>query len=485
MGQDFEFLTTNRFIAYPFAESIDAARLHEAVVDAVIFHNRDPGQQIRLDTLDLDTDELVLTLADGTPFVTFSSLDKKPAEDFGDYRLHEWQRSSTKTGGFTDQDIVARLVFHAETEDGLVFPIEPAADQGVFESSVIHQEPERVRRIHVVSAGGATLMITEGELLIQAGFNMEVIPEGETTSEGFEAAVGQVPEIRVPTALRWTAQPGLGRGAFPTCVEETPPIFTINNQRPDDFGGFLLEATDCYWWERVLNAPRTPVIDEIIDAISTVKENALAIRSRCEECCSCDDFINAYKQLRSVFEKAQAASEIINDVLRTYLETLAQFKDVKILRETGLECRLDVSGYPGYQVGLQLLFFNNSCTPILGPAKIEIEAVSEVLSEFVADSGRLNSDTLQDEHLTPDGAHPVYSIEVPGNLNAARFSIYRMALVFPRDIVEEQISPTASPAPDCVRDDQSISFNVTIEMGGQVKECLETVQIKKPLTLAE
>jgi hypothetical protein len=475
MGNDFEFYTSNRFIPYPFAEQVDAGGLHEVFVDALLYHNQDLSQRLRVAALDLDDETITLTLEDGTPFAALLAAEKSPVRFFGAYRIHEWIRSSTKPNDLTELDLVVRLVSFAEAEDATAFPVVPAAGEAVIQSSLVYRQPNRVRRIQVQSAGGAPLMTSGGkQIIVQPGFNMSIQVAEPEDNLGFEL-LNQVQPLRQSSEILMAAIPGAGAGGFPTCAEENPPIFTINDIAPNQYGEFQFEGQDCYWWERPLDGPRVPVIDAIIDAISTTRQHALQLHNQCEECCACEDFVDTYDAMRTIFERAEEAADLLNTVLRRYLEVREDFINLKLERENGLQINLQLLTFPQHQLAIQVIVFNNSCEPLEKDVSLEFNFSSapiEIVGQPVEEAGVLNTDELQEQHVDLEGTWPEFTIDLPAtNLGAARFLSYRFGVRF------------LDPAEDFPRGDTSVTLQVKASTDEAEAEAVDTVQLVNPLEL--
>lgn len=394
MGAIFEWYQASQDTAYPFKER-QPDNLHLLFNDAIIYHNleRTQAYDLRIHACSLVYPRaLELRFSDGTTLaylaeggagVSFQTIT------FGEYTIFEWRRSTVNGQGYTDEDVVARIVvITARVSD---FPGSFSPIDGTLVPSLVNPRVKRVRRLFVKRAlTGEIDLVTHEKVYLEAGNNVEFALNDAPTDE----------LTRKPTVVTVNAAPGLGAGAVYRC-NETEGIKTINNIRPDDRGDYKLTGSLCSWFERPMRTPGPPIHPHT--DLTLVPDDArwpynaptevgpgLIMHQDCEACCACEDYVNAYRSMVAVWERAQAVSLRIQQLQETYNQICTMMNAGMGRIPMNVNGNLTVIARPDYHLACGFLVYNNS-EAHLGTTELMID-VDQASSniEYTAKSGYLD-----------------------------------------------------------------------------------------------
>lgn len=181
------------------------------------------------------------------------------------------------------------------------YPIHIVPDNAVFDERVTQKMADRVKSIRV----GLTKV--DLDVVLQAGFNTEIIPGDEVSIFGG----------RRQTPFTWNFTPGAGDGRFNSCNDDELFVRTINGVAPQDTGEFLLAGDQCYFVRQPTTLlPGTPRTVAPTPA-------TLQVGNECEACCDCEDFENVYKAMIDIRDRWEAAgleSSTIRDDFEIFVE---------------------------------------------------------------------------------------------------------------------------------------------------------------------
>lgn len=396
MGAIFEWYQSNHATSYPFRDRQQEG-VHELFVDAAVYHNihRDNPGDVRINYYRLEpaasielrfTDGTVLAyLTDGAPGVVYQTMT------FGSYTIYEWRYSTVTGEGYTDADIVVRLV--VLTARLFDLPTELTLVDGTLVASLINPRVKRVRRLFVKRAlSGEIDLVTHNKVRFEAGNNVAFVLD--------PGVAGADVETRQPTRITVNAEAGLGLGAELRC-NETEGIKRINKLEPDERGNFKLESSLCSWFERPMTNSRAPVnpnTDVRMDPgnaqwpynAPVVTGPGLIMHQDCKACCSCDDYVNAYRAMRTQWERAQAVALRIQALQATYNELCAAMNAGLGKIPLNVNGTLSMIARPDFHLACSFLVYNNS-TEALGTVQLDI-VVDQPISRiaYVQRSGQVD-----------------------------------------------------------------------------------------------
>jgi hypothetical protein len=437
VGAIFEWYESNQHTSYPFRDRQQEG-LHELFVDAAVFHNlyRDKAGDIRINYYRLEpaasvelrfADGTVLAyLTDGAPGVVYQT------QVFGAYTLYEWRRSTVDGNGFTDEDVIIRLVVLTARLADLPTEFYPA--DGTLVASTINPAAKRVRRLFVKRAlSGELDLVTHQKVHFEAGNNLEFVLD--------PGVAGTDVTIRQPSKITVNAAAGLGTGVEYRC-SGGDGIKRINQVEPDARGDFKLESSLCSWFERPMKNSRSPIhpnTDVLLDpADAQWPYNApvavgpgLIMHQDCKACCSCDDYVNAYRTMLAWWERAQAVALRVQQLQATYnaLCTLMNAGQGKI--PVGVNGSLFMLARPDFNMAFSFLLYNNS-DAALGTTQlvIEVDQPPAVL-DYIVRSGYLDfggSNNFQIDPLIATGGMGTKYTAVVAGLKQGTFARFTMNL---------------------------------------------------------
>lgn len=406
----FEWYQSNQATAYPFA-SRQVEDIHELFVDAAVYHNAERTREsdLRLHYYKLTpsaavelrfADGTVLaTLADGGPGVAYQQVT------FGSYTIYEWRRSTVTGEGFTDEDIIVRLVTFTEKEATLPTELYPA--DGTLIAALINPRIKRVRRLFVKRAlTGEIDLVTHEKVRFEAGNNLEFALEELVGDEA----------VRQPTTVVINAEPGLGLGEELRC-DESEGIKRINGVEPDSRGDLKLEGSPCSWFERPMKNPGPPVhphTDNTLEPADAqwpydapiVTGPGLILHQDCEACCACEDYVNAYESMLTWWQRAQIVAARVARIQETYNQLCALINAGSGKIPRGVTASLLTLPRPDFNFACGFLLYNNSGEDI-GTTELTIEVDQDpTVTEYITRSGYLDfggSNSFQIDPLASAG----------------------------------------------------------------------------------
>jgi hypothetical protein len=387
VGLDFAWLSNNLDTAYPFrtpAPVFDLGgtqrSLGNIIADAKLYTSIEDEAHWKLYSFDLTfawpavpTQGVIRVQSDTGEDITLNGLHTDTdftAWLYGSWLVTEWVKIVATPAGFTDYDIVVRILWSADALDAFGSLSKSETDWGDpawFEETVIRQGPRRVRRAFYKA--GVLYTPLGSELRLAGGFNTDLTVKQDGDAVGFRADADESAAVRPETALLLAMPPGGGTGKYLRC-EPQDLLRTINGLGPDEQGNFHLNPKECYWLERPL---LTDPVDggEQVDKQATVYPNRLQLHSACEECCSCEAYVDVYENLQRVWAQAHNASGRIYQALEEYkdlrLEFLVRTKGGQLVIKTGI-----VSS-PGLSLSVAALVVNGGDTDVAITDEVLIE----------------------------------------------------------------------------------------------------------------
>lgn len=409
MPLDFDRLSNNLDIAYPFQTpapvfTLGAVQrsLGNIIADATIYTSIEDDVSWKLYSFDLTfgwpgppTLGVVRIKSDAGHDLAIDGLHSDTdfnAWVYGRWLVTEWVKVVETVGGFTDYDLVVRILWSVDELTAFGSLAKSEADwvnSAWFEAGIVRQGPRRVRRAFYKV--GNFYFPLRTELKLAGGFNTDLDVKQAGDAAGFQADVDEAGSAARPeTTLLLAMPPGGGIGKYLRC-EPQGFLRTINGLGPDAQGNFHLNPKDCYWLERPLLT--VPVVGgEQVDQEATVHPNRLQLRSACEACCSCEAYVDVYETLEELWALAGGASARIYQMLEEYkdlrIEYLVRTKGGQLVVKAGL-----VSS-PGFSLNVAVLVVNGGDEDVAMTDEMTVE-ISFVTSpddfgvEYVDKTGQL------------------------------------------------------------------------------------------------
>jgi len=350
---DFEWLSSNLFISYPFvtpapqAELVapespssssspsaappELTNLGTVFADAVLYTSDMLAEQVKLTAMSMLFHWPTLP-SHGRCKIEFESgfeLDfdySNPevefrAEIYGRWLVVEWKlidaapMSLPNLGAQSVRDAVCRFLISLEAVEELdSLNLDLSGVDAWLESGVIHTGPKRVRRAFLKI--GNYLFELNDTILLEPGFNINL------THRQF-GDPGYVPPdadaVRQLKTVLIDAIPGVGKGRYLRCLPD-PAIRTVSGVGADARGNLELDTRDCYWLEKpVASGPSPAPPESQVQEVATVEPHKLRMRNACEECCACEEYVSTYRSLQAIWQAAQTLSARYQQILTDYL----------------------------------------------------------------------------------------------------------------------------------------------------------------------
>jgi len=440
---DFDFLSSNLHIAYPFHDAVDVGRpsgvenINGLVAALRVYTYEQHEAGLFLDAIHLRTEDGFITLhtakvdlrwSDGTTL----SLEEGVNAIARSVAYGAW---IVVTMRHTTEDVVFHIVFPVDvaedvssssslsgSSDGpdLVFRFWKQAEDVEILSSLVKQGPKKIKNIYAKQGSVLTKLAGPGqEFSVQPGFNME-IEQGTADTEDTG---------RKLTRVAINAVPGAGLGRYLLCPGNEY-LFTLNGVGPNDNGDLRLGPEECYWLDIPVASGPTPVPDpkHNISSLATLESNQVRLRNACGPCCSCEDYVKIYDNLRKIWTGALAVASRVDAIRNQYCSLVEQ------LAEKQPQDDILFIAQSGSSLIVQVSVWNNENTEVTDPITITITI------------------TL------PDGATRTYVQSVIAGLGNPRF-------ILPEDIIDPEDTPNITVEDD-LRAYQVFWWNTTWSTSG-------------------
>jgi len=451
---DFDFLSSNLYIAYPFRDSVIVSRPDgdvdiDSLVAAIRVYTYDQrNADLYLDEVDvrssdgfstLDTAKLELHWSDDG--VTFVLEDGVTATArvvvYGTWVVVTWRHST--------EDFVFHIVFPSDAADEessssspsgsssgpyVTFRLWKKDDDILILASLVKQGPKKIKNVYTKQGSTLTKVAGPGEeFSIQPGFNME-IAQGSADDEDTG---------RKLTRVAINAVPGAGLGKYLICSGDEY-LFTLNGVGPDDNGNLKLGPEECYWLDIPVKSGPTPIQnpDHNIASVATLESNQVRLRNACGPCCSCEDYLKAYDHLRDIWNRAKLVAARINSIRGEYASLVEQ-----IAANQPQDDILFISQV-GNQLTVQVSVWNDSTEPTTDSITITLvfnypDTVTgqNVVQSVVAGLGDPRFPVVQDPDTDP-------YIEVDDELRAYQVFWWNTVWDLPGIDVDDELTVTAT-----------------------------------------
>ena len=329
----FDFLSSNLQIAYPFLRDVTVTRPSGNVqlVDlmaALRFYTSDRREaELYIDEIDLRSSDSFATLSTATAELRWSDGTTVTLEDgvtavaqvvtYGAWVVVTWRRTETD-----ELATVLRIVFPAAAiaaGSPETYRFWKLSDDIEVLSALAKQGPGKVQRVFVTRGSELVLVAGPGEqVVVQPGFNMQVEAGAPVLSGG-----------RRLTTVAVDAVPGAGKGRYLRCLGSAY-LLTLTGVPPDDVGNAGFDPQECYWLERALSTGPTPLLTPAhgFSQEGALAASALQLHNACGPCCSCEDYVAAYEHLRGIWDKAKTASTKFTEIRTRYYDLFAQYEAI-------------------------------------------------------------------------------------------------------------------------------------------------------------
>ncbi|RIZ71242.1 MAG: hypothetical protein D0530_04770 [Methylococcales bacterium] len=436
LGSDFQWLTSNRFIAYPFVDDgtpVPAddyralfadgfARFSEAIV---------PGQDIRNEPLELIY--FTVNAAGLTSAITAGPTSTPAVNPPINIKLR-WTATSTMLldttvtpvvfSAFTWGTWVVAEWTYLRTVIRFVFDSAgiTAADLSLTPTNLILL-PSRVEnwsnRVYSVGFqnGNFSPEFFSGDLILEAGYSTDLSNTPGTLTYAGALASAAV-SSRLQNFITVSAIGGAGAGWYSECnCGSSSQVTTINGIAPNSAGNISLLGDSCISFREL----RTTV-----DGVAYIVPNQLLMNSDCKVCCDCNDYITEYNNLRAVWLQLKAA----NDTLTADIE-----KYTCIVEAMNAACACispvsaDVKAYSrdGWSITVQVILGYSGPQTAIGSKKISIAIDSAAQYIIVPQAAFL---FVPVQGVTRIAVPAGLSIDIPYPLNPGSQTVYEVELYF-------------------------------------------------------
>ena len=262
-------------------------------------------------TQPVTTSRAEMTVVDASGSVVFNSTsagEYRGVNWGGRLRIHEW----------ISDDAVLRVVQHTgqnDTEDVIVYPSSQTLSNAVLDERASELWPDEVLTFIV---NGYPI---KGDVEFVGGYNFETKLNSINRSSGKP----HVNKVYV------SAEPGSGLGREEGCVGTTDyPVRSINGVKPKNDGSLIVSATNCLFFVN----PGQVVPQNGKNHINYQFTNGLLLKNSCLPCCSCDDFVNTYQGIRSLYDRYSALGTRATNSRNQHASNVERWTNQKGCRES-------------------------------------------------------------------------------------------------------------------------------------------------------
>jgi hypothetical protein len=164
------------------------------------------------------------------------------------------------------------------------------------------------------------------------------------------------------TQVVLNASPGAGLGTYNNCTSPKPQISSINNVSPDTAGGFTIAGKDCVnVFQSTVLLHTMPRVTAPSASINPMAPNII-IRDDCKACCSCDDYVDAAKDIVSTRNQYAVIAKEMQHDRDTYHHNVHRWNSSKTCRsDHSLNLVLQAQGCPFVDVLAQYCNQSSVC----------------------------------------------------------------------------------------------------------------------------
>jgi hypothetical protein len=475
---DFDFLSSNLQIAYPFTDNVTVGRFGAdtelaPIVAAAQIRTVDQREELlSVERIYIKSSSFPATIEDAIlKLVWMTSGDiveldltagttQFSANTYGSWIVVEWYAPEELSG---ESDIFVKFVFPSsmvESSGGFDYiQIDKDTEDIVLHASTVKQGPNAVRRVYWKYGDTMELVADRGEeFVVQAGFNMSIgAAEAEDEDTG-----------RNLTRVAIDAVPGAGFGKYLIC-RGSQYLITVNGVKGNDVGDLVLKPLECYYDTRDLETAIVPQPEEHgITGTATLKEHEVSLGNSCVACCSCEDYILTYQNLHRLYELAKAVSNRICVLQEQYTQLVEDYEEL-VGQCIPMECSFEQLNESQVKVTVTLcndtdITINNLLAAVpIEPLHIDIEFdIPDAVGWYYLSGsgylqGSIGSNQLEPEAWTGASVELLPNLPVPPNTNLSWVSVWRV-----EHGAEETLEMTATAYEGELPEPRSASANITL-----------------------
>jgi hypothetical protein len=356
-------------------------------------------------------------IVDADDNVVFDSTQLVPVNGDGDY-----QAFSTRSWGddyviyeWLGNNAVCRIVVYATWPEEFQiapknWPTHFVPTSAVLDERAVYRMPKRLRSLKFFNHGVSLGTARRNHVVFAGGNNMVLTP----------AAVADTTSSRNTTTITFDATAGSGTGKYNNCTElPTTAIHRMNGVAPNQYGDFLLSASECLWIRQdtaISGGRATPV------------PQALIIGSNCPPCCDCADYVAAAKYMNDIQANYAAIGDRVHTVKLLHEGNIARWLDQRNCR---LQKPLRVLLTPQYCPVMDVvLMYCNQCVQCAEHPEVSVTfstfptgATAEVMCGFTT----LYAPGVPGREFGVSGTWPTFTAQFPPiNLGNSAYVKFRL-----------------------------------------------------------
>lgn len=293
--------------SYPFVSPLPAATpadVRQLIADVYIIYSDPAPQQLHIETVDPDSSNAVVRFiihnADNTVFMDTDACTCVDFNSWGSWIVEE----------FIDGDKHFKVLLSADAVTAL-----SVARTGLGLKLTARNVDVRAGRVKSITFKNSasngdltTVGVLTHKIILTGGYNTAFDDATDILS-----GVVQASAVRPMASKQINCSPGDGLGKYITCDPPEPVVRMINGIKGDTtLQNFTLSPHDCYW----ISPPASS---------GSLTPSTLALANDCSPCKKCDDYVNDYKKLRVLWERASKLRDRLLSVIGTYERTVTQF----------------------------------------------------------------------------------------------------------------------------------------------------------------
>jgi hypothetical protein len=228
------------------------------------------------------------------------------------YHVQPWG-SRIQVVQWVDGNEIGRLAYFTtlESEDDFnAIPLIYFPTQSVLQPRTIQRNMPRLSSIRV-----GLDEFSETPIDLVAGYNVRLEVRKPTPVDG----------QRRRTQIVVHGEPGAGLGRYSNCDDVDPILRRLGGATATPAGDFYLDGDNCYR----INVPITGTTGNE----ATTVPNTVEINQHCRPCRSCDDMIETYKALASLWDRNDDSIETLHGVRDDLQTAIDQWEAQKACRE--------------------------------------------------------------------------------------------------------------------------------------------------------
>ena len=297
---------------------------------------------------------------------TTAGIAQYSASDWtADYKIYEWVTARATCR------LVAHVSWLAGDADTRNYSRYLAPENATLDARAVHKLPKRVLSISVRQKNGELVDGPyRGDLVFRNGYNTTLEAENPTINN-----------FRINTRINIAAEAGSGVGYYPVCDaivdEETSeiipqPVRRINGVNGDEYGDFLLSATDCLYVRRPTTSPAEGTI-----VPSTTAQ--LQIGADCGPCCKCEEFVSVANYMNTIQNKYKEVGRRAAVAQQTHAENVDKWLEkIRCAANNPLKLTLTPQACPVIDAVMMICNPCDTCLPGV-PLTLTVDQPAELV----------------------------------------------------------------------------------------------------------